>query len=545
MTQWWKQTTIYQIYPRSYQDSNGDGIGDIKGIISRLDYIKDLGVETIWISPMYQSPQKDFGYDISDYYHIDPIFGSLEEAFALIKAVHKRKLKIVFDMVLNHTSDEHAWFQESRSSKTNPKRDYYIWKEGKNGQPPNNWISMVGKPGWNFDKKTNEYYYSNFLSFQPDLNYRNPKVKEEMFKVMRYWLDKGVDGFRLDIFNSIYKDDSFKDNPFSLRYLPTADNNDEAYFQTKKYTLNLPENFKLAKEVRALVEKYKHKPFLIGEVSGDDKTLKGFLGEEQDGLNLVFQFELIEFKFKADFFRRILVKNESEFPAPLLPTYVFGNHDQMRSISKIEGHLEKAKLLAFFQLTARGIPIIYYGEEIGMLEGNISNQKGLDPIAKQNRWVPDWLSKFLGIYLNRDNCRTPMSWDDSTYNGFTNSLPWIPLSSDSKNRNVKNESMDPNSILKHYQSLLKIRKKESSLREGRISLVDNWKEDKEILAYERKSKGSTVQVYLNFGNVSREIYFDEKEYEILYKSNVSETFVLASYSGMLLKKRNSTRWFSN
>ncbi len=544
MKQWWKQTTIYQIYPRSYQDSNGDGIGDIKGIISRLDYLKDLGIETIWISPMYVSPQKDFGYDIADYYHMDPIFGTVKDAFALIKAVHNRKMKIVFDMVLNHTSDEHAWFQESRSSTTNPKRDYYIWKKGKNGGPPNNWISMVGKPGWNYDEKTKEYYYSNFLSFQPDLNYRNPKVKEEMFNVMRFWMDKGVDGFRLDIFNSIYKDESFNDNPFSFRYLPTPDNNDEAYFQEKKYTLNLPENFKLAKEVRSLVEKYRHKPFLIGEVSGDDKTLKGFLGEKEDGLNLVFQFELIEFKFRADFFRRILLNNEIEFPAPFLPTYVFGNHDQKRSISKIDGHLEKAKLLAFFQLTARGIPIIYYGEEIGLLEGNISNHEGLDPIARQNRWVPDWLSKFLGIYLNRDNCRTPMSWDDSANNGFTSSKPWLPLSSDTKNRNVEIESKNPSSILNHYKSLLRIRNKERTLREGSIGLIDKWKEEKYLLAYEREWEDSKIQVYLNFGNFPREIYFDETEYEILYKSYVADTFLLQSFSGMLLKKRKSKKWFS-
>jgi alpha-glucosidase len=537
MKHWWKHTTIYQIYPRSFQDTNGDGIGDIQGLLSRLDYLKDLGIETIWISPMYKSPGKDFGYDISDYCAIDPLFGTLDEAIELIRAVHERKMKIVFDMVLNHTSNEHVWFQESSSSISNAKRDYYIWKKGKNNQPPNNWISMVGKSGWNFDPKTNEYYYSNFLSFQPDLNYRNPKVKEEMFQVMRFWLDKGVDGFRLDIFNSIYKDEGFLDNPFSFRYLPTPDNNDEAYFQEKKYTLNLPENFELAKEVRSLTESYPHEPFLIGEVSGNDKVLKGFLGEKEDGLNLVFQFELIDFQFRADFFRKIIAKNELEFPAPFQPTYVFGNHDQKRSISKVGGDVQKAKLLAFFQLTARGIPVIYYGEEIGMLEGTVPNHKGLDPIAQQNRWVPDWLSNLLGIYLNRDNCRTPMTWDDSPNAGFTSANPWNSYSPETKLRNVKKETVDPSSLLNLYQKLLHLRKSEASLHGGSISLLEGWRDDKDILAYERIAMGSQIQVYLNFGNVGREIRFDSSQYDPLYKSNASELFLLEPYEGMLLRKK--------
>jgi alpha-glucosidase len=241
---WWQKTTIYQIYPRSFLDTNGDGIGDLAGIIAKLDYIKDLGFETIWVSPFYKSPGRDFHYDISDYTQIDPIFGTLDDADRLIQETHKRKMRIVFDMVLNHTSDEHPWFQESRSSKDNPKRNWYIWKKGKEkDQAPNNWISMINKPGWNYDATTEEWYFANFLDFQPDLNYRNPEVKEAMFAIMRYWLDKGVDGFRLDIFNSIYKDAEFRDNPFSLHFIPSAHSQDEAFFQKKIHTLNHPDCF--------------------------------------------------------------------------------------------------------------------------------------------------------------------------------------------------------------------------------------------------------------------------------------------------------------
>ncbi len=520
-------------------DQNGDGIGDIPGILSKLDYLKDLGVETLWISPFYKSPHRDFGYDISDYKKIDPIFGTLKDVDQLIKNVHKKKMRIVFDMVLNHTSDEHSWFKESRSSLHNPKRDYYIWKKGNHQKPPNNWVSMVGKSGWNFDPLTEEYYYSNFLSFQPDLNYRNPKVKKEMFDVMRFWLDRGVDGFRLDIFNSIFKDELFRNNPFSSRYLPTPDNHDEAYFQEKKYNLNLPENFSLAKDVRQLVDKYRHKPFLIGEVSGNDETLKSFLGEKADGLNLVFQFELIDFKFKAGFFRNIIEKNQNQFPPPFQPTYVFGNHDQKRYITKIGGDIQKAKLLSLFQLTVRGTPILYYGEEIGMLEGNIPIREGLDPIAKQNSWVPDWLSDLLRIYINRDNCRTPMQWEDSPNVGFTTNKPWIRCASESKSRNVKAQTLEPSSLFNHYKFLLALRKSEASLTSGDIALLPKWLYHPDVLAYQREKNGEHLEVYLNFGSKKQDLGVDVSSYEVLYSTQNKNSYDLEAFQGIVLKKRAS------
>ncbi|MCW7506218.1 alpha-glucosidase [Leptospira levettii] len=505
--EWWKQTSIYQIYPWSFQDSNGDGIGDLKGILRRLDEIQSLGVETIWFSPFYVSPGEDFGYDIADYTNIDPRFGTMADCEQLIREIHKRKMRVVLDMVMNHTSDKHPWFLESKSSTSNPKRDFYIWKKGTK-KPPNNWISMVGKSGWNYDKGTDEYYYSNFLSFQPDLNYRNPKVKKTMFGVLDFWLKKGVDGFRLDIFNSIYKDDSFRDNPFSLRFFPTPDNHDEAFFQKKQYNLNLPESFSFAKEVRKHISKYKQKPFLIGEVSGSDQVLKSFLGEKSDGLNLVFQFELIHFSYNADFFRKLLQKNEEVFPSPFTPTYVLGNHDQRRYIDRLGGDIRKAKLLVCFQFMARGVPIVYYGEEIGRKEGKLSNFFGKDPIAKMNRFVPLFLTKLLGIYINRDNCRLPMLWDDSKNAGFTNGKPWLPVESFQSGDTVFGQKNDPNSLWKHYQTMFHLRKNFDVVRVG--SLEINHTDEPTILSFERRFKKQRLQVFLNFGESQKDLNVDLK-----------------------------------
>ncbi|WP_210415829.1 alpha-glucosidase [Leptospira bouyouniensis] len=542
--EWWKQTSIYQIYPWSFQDSNGDGIGDLKGILRRLDEIQDLGVETIWFSPFYKSPGEDFGYDISDYTSIDPRFGTMEDCDRLIKEIHKRKMRVVLDMVMNHTSDKHPWFLDSKSSTNSPKRDFYIWRKGTK-KTPNNWISMVGKSGWNYDPNTQEYYYSNFLSFQPDLNYRNPKVKQAMFGVLDFWLKKGVDGFRLDIFNSIYKDENFRDNPFSLRFFPTPDNHDEAFFQKKQFNLNLPESFSFAKEVRKHISKYKQKPFLIGEVSGSDKVLKSFLGEKADGLNLVFQFELIHFKYKAKFFKNLLEKNESIFPNPYTPTYVLGNHDQRRYIDRLGGDIRKAKLLVCFQFMARGVPIVYYGEEIGLKEGRISNFSGKDPIAKMNRFVPLFLSNLLGIYINRDNCRLPMLWDDSNNGGFTDGNPWLPVGTIVKENTVKSQKNDPNSLWNHYQTLFHLRKKYDVIREGSLETIPTDHED--VLCFKRTNQKHTIIVYLNFGDKEESLFQKEKGKPMYAFGGAAvdgEIFRLPAHSGLIfeiLEKKSSKK----
>jgi glycosidase len=314
---WWQTTTIYQIYPRSFKDSNKDGIGDIRGIISKLDYIQDLGFETIWFSPFFSSPQQDWGYDVSDYLNTAPEYGTLTDVEDLIYEIHRRDMHVLFDLVLNHTSEQHPWFQESRSSISNPKRDWYIWQDGRGKKPPNNWKSITGGSGWNYDHLTKQWYYASFLPFQPDLNYRNLEVVNAMFDVVRYWLDKGVDGFRLDIFHSLYKDKYFRDNPLSLQLIP--DDFTAGFFQRWQYNLNQPETAQFAHKLRELIEPYSPERLLLGEIFADDKTIKEYLGPDNNGLNLVFLWGLKQVEPNTDFLKNILKKYEKNFPEPFKP----------------------------------------------------------------------------------------------------------------------------------------------------------------------------------------------------------------------------------
>ncbi|HDP80849.1 MAG TPA: alpha-glucosidase [Spirochaetes bacterium] len=501
LNRWWQKTSIYQVYPRSFLDGNDDGIGDLKGIISKLDYIRDLGFETIWSSPFYRSPHGDHGYDISDFYSIDPDYGTMEDALALIEEVHRRDMKIVFDMVLNHTSVEHPWFRESRSSRDNPKRHWYIWRDGRGKKPPNNWRSMVGNNGWQYDPATGQWYYANFLTFQPDLNWNNPEVKQEMFNVMRYWLDRGVDGFRLDIFNSIYKDELFRDNPFCFRYIPSEDNNDEAYFQKKIHNFNHPKNFALAKEVRALVDLYNGDRMLLGEVSGRHEILKKFFGDDHDGLNLIFMFETVGVKFSAGYFRKVVETYERLYPYPYVPTCVYGNHDVMRVISKVGNDIEKAKCLALFQMTMRGVPVLYNGEEIGMTDTDFGFKDALDPIARQYAHIPRKVADILGVFINRDRCRTPMQWDDGPNAGFCGegTRPWLPVTPNYRERNVAAEARDPNSLLNAYRALLGLRNSRLVFREGELLLIEEGRLPKDVLMYERSLGEERAAVAVNFG----------------------------------------------
>src|SRR6266487_4191191 len=323
---WYHKTTIYQIYPRSFYDSNGDGIGDLQGIIQKLDYVQGLGFETIWISPFFASPQADLGYDVSNYTDIAPEYGTMDDVSQLIEEVHRRGMRIVFDMVMNHTSIEHAWFRESRSSRDNPKADWYIWRDpspslfrrGVRGEVPNNWQSMTGGSGWHYAKERRQYFWATFLPFQPDLNYRNPEVKQAMLDVVRFWLRKGVDGFRLDIFNFIYKDIEFRNNPFSFTFVPT-DENSSAYFQQLKYTVNQPENFEFAREFRRVCDEFGEK-LSVGEVNGCTKIIRKFLGDTiNNGLTMVFDFGMIGFKFTAGYFRNLIQEMEQHYPRPFMP----------------------------------------------------------------------------------------------------------------------------------------------------------------------------------------------------------------------------------
>ncbi|RME08821.1 MAG: alpha-glucosidase [Anaerolineae bacterium] len=534
---WWKTTTIYHIYPRSFQDSNGDGVGDLRGVIRRLDYIRDLGFETIWLSPFFDSPQRDGGYDVRDYCGVAPEYGTLADADDLIAEAHARGMRVLFDLVLNHTSDEHPWFRESRQSRQNPRRSWYIWRDGRGRKPPNNWKSFVGGSGWHFDPQTQQWYYASFLPFQPDLNYRNPQVKEAMFDVARFWLARGVDGFRLDIFHAIYKDAHFRDNPFSWRYIP---NGEAGFFQRMRYNLHRPETFALARELRALAGEFEPERMLLGEVFGAPRTVRRYLGEEGDGLNLIFQWDLLSARPVASVFQQVLQHYEREYPAPLLPVLVWGNHDVKRVLSRLKqaNNLALARLLALFQLTARGVPVVYYGEEIGMLDLPIPPQEAKDPLAQRYRWVPPWLADLLGLYLNRDGCRTPMQWDDSPNAGFCppDAQPWLPVHPLAHVRNVEAQRDDPASLLNVYRNLLHLRREHPALHAGTLDLLDA----PDLVAYRRRHAEEDLIVVFNPADRAMRGLPEFRGAEVLFAVGLESSRwegALPPFSGALIKPR--------
>jgi oligo-1,6-glucosidase/alpha-glucosidase len=521
---WWKRTTVYQIYPRSFSDVSGDGIGDLAGVIARLDYVKWLGVETIWLSPFYQSPQADFGYDISHHYEIAPEYGSLDDCRRLIDEIHARGMRVVLDMVLNHTSDQHEWFVESRSSRKNPRRDFYIWRDGRRpggAAPPNNWRSMLGGSGWHYDRTTDQWYWASFLPFQPDLNYRNPAVKRAMLDVVRHWLREGADGLRLDIFNALYKDASFADNPLSLRPVPSEDNPD-GFFQRALHTQNHPDTFAFARELRAVVDEFRDPPrFVVGEVFGSPDLLREYCGPSGEGLNLVFLFKSMRAPFTAAGFGDLVREFEVAFPEPLHPTYVFGNHDRPRSMERLRNDPARARLLAAFQFTVRGVPFVYYGDELGLPhhEG-IPAEAALDPIAARYRRVPRFLLPSLrkrGILLNRDEARSPMPWHGGAHAGFSPpaaSGTWLPVHPQSAILNVEAQRQDPASVLGAYRRMLSLRRSSRALSGGRLELIEPRGDRRCVLAYSRihedEAGVEAARVFLNFS--ARDVPLDLRDF---------------------------------
>lgn len=496
---WWKKTTIYQIYPRSYHDTQGDGIGDLPGIIEKLDYIQDLGFDTLWISPFFASPQRDWGYDVSGYRKIAPAYGTMDDVDRLIDEVHSRNMKVLFDLVLNHTSDQHPWFLTSSASRDNPKSDWYIWQDGQGkGRPPNNWKAIPGGSGWHYHPARDQWYYASFLPFQPDLNWRNPAVKKEMFQVAKFWLDKGVDGFRLDIFHAIYKAAHFQDNPFHWSFVPKDD--EYGFFTEWKYTVSQPEAIDLAHALRQLLDSYSPERFLIGEIFAEDSLIKKYLGDENEGLQAIFLWDLMDFAFRADYFWEVLDHYETCYPEPYTPVLVLGNHDSRRWIDRIGGESAKAKLISLLQLTARGLPVIYYGEEIGLPEGNIPARDSLDPVGQRYAWAPNWLLDALNLYVNRDNCRTPMAWNSAMGAGFTapGTAPWLPFSADPARANVKDQSEDPDSLLNWYRTLLQFRSKTPALQSGSLRLLPRVLARKGVLGFIRQSDSDQYQILINF-----------------------------------------------
>jgi oligo-1,6-glucosidase/alpha-glucosidase len=544
---WWKETVIYQIYPRSYSDSNGDGIGDLRGIINKLDYIHNMGFETIWVSPFYESPQADFGYDISNYYAIAPEYGTLATVDSLIAETHKRGMKIVFDLVLNHTSDQHPWFKESAASRTNPKADWYVWRDGrgKNGKrPPNNWYNVISQKGWTYSKERGQWYYSAFLNFQPDLNYRNPDVKAAMFSVVKHWLSSGVDGIRLDIFNCIMEDSLLRDNPKVLTYVPSAQHL-KTKFQNRTNNINHPDNNALARELRDTIDTYSTpQRFMVGEAVGNVTDNMPLVGKNGDGLNMVFLFDMLFYDFKPKFFRNKINLYEQLCPAPLTPTIVFGNHDNRRSINRINNNLQKARLLALFQLTARGVPVIYYGEEIGMRDVWMPKKDAKDPISGMMKAVPQFMRKKLPVPLNRDICRTPMQWDTTANAGFSTAKPWLPIDSETCIRNVQTEGADSLSLLNTYKALLHLRDTTAAFKLGKIFCEPDMT-TKKVLAFTRYAKGSGVYtVLINFTNKPQRVaYACNTWYTKVYGLNPNDTltkdsFSLSPYGGLVVKTAN-------
>ncbi|MCY3414289.1 MAG: alpha-glucosidase [Candidatus Heimdallarchaeota archaeon] len=530
---WWKSTTVYQIYPRSYKDSSGDGIGDITGIISKLDYIQNLGIETIWFSPFFTSPQADVGYDVADYYNIAPEYGTMEDVDRLIKEIHSRDMKIVLDMVLNHTSDQHPWFLESKSSKDNPKRDWYIWRDGKKPKgiaPPNNWQSMVTGKGWHYDENTDQWYWAQFLPFQPDLNWRNPEVKKAMFDMMRFWLDKGVDGFRLDIIGAVYEDEQFRDNPRSRHLFPTDDG---MLFRSTRMTQNIEDNFQFVRELRELVDSYEDR-FMVGETFGTMDDMRRFCGgETADGLHSVFLFKTMETKFSKKGFERLIIEFEQHFPDPLIPTWVYSNHDRFRSILRLGNSIEKAKLLAGVQLTMRGVPYIYYGEEIGMHQVDIPFRDSKDALAhvfgKYPGFIQRILMKLTDGAVNRDGCRTPMQWKDD--GGFSdNQHTWLPMGN-CMEINVQQQEEDPNSLMNCYRELLEVRNEFDALSKGSIELIET--NNKHVLGYIRVFEDQKVKILANFSNTVQNMHV---EGTILHSTcNDPVAGQLQSYEVLLLR----------
>ncbi len=500
--EWWRHAVLYEIYPRSFQDSDGDGIGDIKGIASRLDYLKDLGIDAIWITPMYPSPQVDYGYDISDYTALDPVYGSMADFDNLVAEARKRGIRVLMDYVINHTSDQHPWFVESRSSRTSPKRDWYVWRDGKGesaktkGTPPNNWQSWFGGPAWEWDAKTRQYYYHYFYVQQPDLNWRNPEVRAAMYGVLDFWMKRGVAGFRIDAVSRLFEDPAMRDDPYRPGRNAYGDRNIQ-----HKYTDDLPEVHDVLKEVRKVVDKYPGDPVLVTEADEPNvAALTKMYGEHNDEVQLPMDFQIADVnELSAQRFRALFNEIENN-AAHGQPEYFFSNHDQPRQWDRYgdgEHNDQIAKLMAVLELATRGTPQMYYGEELGMRTTDPARIEDVhDPIGKRG-WPKD---------KGRDGERTPMQWDTTPLAGFTTSAkPWLPVPPSASAYNVENERKDPNSIFSTYKRLLALRKSDPALRDGSQESINN--SDKDVFAFVRKVPGRTVVVALNMSAHARTVSF--------------------------------------
>ena len=478
---WWQREALYQIYPRSFRDTNGDGIGDLAGITAQLPYLADLGVGAVWLSPIFPSPMADFGYDIENYTDVAPLFGSLEDFDALLAEAHGRGLKVLLDLVPNHTSDQHPWFRNSRRSRDDAQRDWYIWRDpAPDGGPPNNWLSEFGGSAWQYDEGTGQYYYHAFLAQQPDLNWRNSAVRAAMHDVMRFWLGRGVDGFRVDVIWHLIKDDQFRDNPPNPLY---RDGRPPHERLLPLYTTDRREVHGVIAGMRKVVDEFDDR-VLIGEIYLPFDRLVSYYGPDLQGANLPFNFALLFATWDARAIEQLIADYEAALPAGGWPNWVLGNHDRPRIASRV-GRAQ-ARIAAMLLLTLRGTPTIYYGDEIGMTQVAIAPDEVRDPFERN---VP-------GIGVGRDGCRTPMQWSAGAYAGFSTAAPWLPLAPDFRSRNVENQRADPASLLNLHRRLLTLRRARPALSAGRYVPVAA---SGDLLLYARELDRDRVLVALNLG----------------------------------------------
>uniref|UniRef100_A0A7V3RDT8 Alpha-amylase n=1 Tax=Mesoaciditoga lauensis TaxID=1495039 RepID=A0A7V3RDT8_9BACT len=498
--EWWKEGTFYQIYPRSFKDSNGDGIGDLKGITEKLDYFEWLGIDALWICPFFKSPMADFGYDISDYTGVDPLFGTIDDFKELLNEAHERKLKIVIDQVYNHTSDEHPWFVESRSSKNNSKADWYIWREPKaDGSLPNNWISLFSgdkeESVWTWDENRRQYYLHLFAKEQPDLNWQNEDLRKAIYDSMKFWLDMGVDGFRFDAASQFYKDidrDVIEGPQVKKSLFESV--RDQYYWDP--FTAR-PETLLEVEKLRNIMDSYKDK-VSVGEISSDMGLCLYLFFTLPKRFNIAFNIDFLEkLSMNPQKIKELAEPLDELFGTRAWPSYVTGNHDNRRIVSRMTDGTEMdsdeksmvSKLFATLLLTLRGTPFIYYGEEIGMEDTVIPYERVMDPWGKAL-----WPKK------GRDPSRTPMQWNYSKYAGFSTVEPWLPVNENKSNINVESEMKDPSSVLNFYRALLKIRRSYRALTIGKIDFLEA---NEDLLIYKREDSGKPIFVILNFKDVRK------------------------------------------
>lgn len=551
---WWKESVVYQIYPKSFKDSNGDGIGDIKGIIEKLDYLKELGVNVLWISPMLESPQDDNGYDISDYRRIYEDYGTMEDYEEMLSEAHKRDIKVLMDLVVNHTSDEHNWFIESRKSKDNPYRDYYIWKDPVNGKEPNNWGGVFGGSAWEYDEKTQMYYLHLFSKKQPDLNWENEKVRREVYDMMTFWCEKGIDGFRMDVISMISKNQAF----------PDGEVKNGLYGDFNPYCVHGPRIHEFLQEMNKEVLS-RYDIMTVGETSGVTiEEAQKYAGEDRNELNMVFQFEHVEdaccdhgkwttAKFNFRDFKKTMIKWQEELQGKAWNSLFLGNHDQPRSVSRFGNdnpayRETSAKMLATCLHMMQGTPYVYQGEELGMTNAYFDKLEDYRDIESINFFTelteagimtPEYMMKCL-MLRSRDNARTPMQWNDSAQGGFTSGKPWIRINSNYKEINAAQQLGDPASVFHYYQKLIRLRKEKDIIVYGDFEAL--YRDDDKIFAYTRKLDQTKLLTVCNFSDQNAEMDIPEEFAGAqclitnLGRTVFDRNFVLRPYEAFVLYK---------